>query len=98
MTRADIILAAQIPMDVMWLDIEYSKQHMYMIWDEVTFPDPERMIQGLDDEGRKVSQRAQPHRGSHVAKPLSLARSSSSSSTRTSSAQTTTSCTRRPRS
>lgn len=55
LTRADIILAAQIPMDVMWLDIEYSKQHMYMIWDEVTFPDPERMIQGLDDEGRKVS-------------------------------------------
>ncbi|PWN41673.1 alpha-glucosidase II precursor [Ceraceosorus guamensis] len=50
-----------IPMDVMWLDIEYSKDHMYMIWDDLNFPDPERMISGLDAEGRKLVIIVDPH-------------------------------------
>lgn len=44
----------QIPMDVIWLDIEYSKDHMYGVWDEVAFPQPEKMLQSLDSKGRKV--------------------------------------------
>lgn len=44
----------QIPMDVMWLDIEYTKQKMYGVWDPVTFPDPEGMLDALDRRGRKV--------------------------------------------
>lgn len=48
-------VASQIPMDVIWLDIEYSKDHMYGVWDEVAFPKPERMLESLDSKGRKVS-------------------------------------------
>lgn len=50
-----VVCFLQIPMDVMWLDIEYSKDHMYGVWDEVAFNNPERMLDGLDAKGRKVS-------------------------------------------
>lgn len=44
-----------IPVDVLWLDIEYAKNHWYGVWNEETFPKPERMLEALDAEGRKVS-------------------------------------------
>lgn len=44
-----------IPVDVLWLDIEYAKNHWYGVWNEETFAKPERMLEGLDAEGRKVS-------------------------------------------
>lgn len=50
-----------IPMDVMWLDIEYSKDHMYGVWDELKFPNPEKMIDGLDERGRKLVIILDPH-------------------------------------
>ncbi|CAO1625705.1 unnamed protein product [Parajaminaea phylloscopi] len=50
-----------IPMDVMWLDIEYSKDHMYGVWDELNFPQPEKMIDGLDERGRKLVVIIDPH-------------------------------------
>ncbi|PKI85982.1 glucan 1,3-alpha-glucosidase [Malassezia vespertilionis] len=53
--------AADMPMDVMWLDIEYSKDHMYGVWDQSTFPDPERMVDALDDRGRKLVLIMDPH-------------------------------------
>ncbi|TKY88728.1 hypothetical protein EX895_002359 [Sporisorium graminicola] len=50
-----------IPMDVMWLDIEYSKDHMYGVWDEKAFKDPEGMVKALDDKGRKLVVIIDPH-------------------------------------
>ncbi|KAN0062719.1 glucosidase II [Thecaphora frezii] len=50
-----------IPMDVMWLDIEYSKDHMYGVWDEKSFKDPEGMVKALDDRGRKLVIIIDPH-------------------------------------
>ncbi|KAK0536391.1 glucosidase II [Tilletia horrida] len=50
-----------IPMDVMWLDIEYSKDHMYGVWEEGNFPDPERMVAELDSTGRKLVIILDPH-------------------------------------
>jgi alpha 1,3-glucosidase len=50
-----------IPMDVMWLDIEYSKDHMYGVWEELNFANPEKMVEGLDDRGRKLVIIMDPH-------------------------------------
>ncbi|KDN46968.1 glycoside hydrolase family 31 protein [Tilletiaria anomala UBC 951] len=50
-----------IPMDVMWLDIEYSKDHMYGVWNLATFPTPEKMLEGLDAVGRKLVIIIDPH-------------------------------------
>jgi alpha 1,3-glucosidase len=44
-----------IPMDVLWLDIEYSPDHKYFIWNDKTFPDPVEMINDVAATGRKVS-------------------------------------------
>ncbi|KAK0545628.1 glucosidase II [Tilletia horrida] len=52
---------ADMPMDVMWLDIEYSKDHMYGVWEEGNFPDPERMVKELDSTGRKLVIILDPH-------------------------------------
>jgi alpha 1,3-glucosidase len=43
-----------IPVDVLWLDIEYSEDHKYFIWDEKKFPDPIEMINDVHALGRKV--------------------------------------------
>lgn len=50
-----------IPMDVIWLDIEYAKNHWYGVWNEETFPKPERMLEGLDAESRKLVIIVDPH-------------------------------------
>ncbi|PWN38233.1 uncharacterized protein FA14DRAFT_24232 [Meira miltonrushii] len=50
-----------IPVDVLWLDIEYAKNHWYGVWNEETFPKPERMLEGLDAEGRKLVIIIDPH-------------------------------------
>ena len=44
-----------MPLDVLWLDIEYSENHKYLIWDKKTFPDPIEMINDVAATGRKVS-------------------------------------------
>jgi mannosyl-oligosaccharide alpha-1,3-glucosidase len=44
-----------MPFDVLWLDIEYSKDHQYMIWNPKTFPDPVEMVKDVAALGRKVS-------------------------------------------
>lgn len=43
-----------MPMDVLWLDIEYSDNHKYFMWNEKTFPDPVEMINDVAALGRKV--------------------------------------------
>jgi alpha 1,3-glucosidase len=45
---------ADIPFDVIWLDIEYAQEHKYFIWDRSNFPEPEMMQDKLADRGRKV--------------------------------------------
>ena len=49
-----------MPVDVLWLDIEYSKDHQYMIWDKKNFPDPVEMTNEVAASGRKVSCRGLP--------------------------------------
>lgn len=42
------------PVDVFWLDIEYSEDHKYFIWDKKNFPDPVDMINDVAQFERKV--------------------------------------------
>jgi alpha 1,3-glucosidase len=46
-----------MPFDVLWLDIEYSKDHQYMIWDQKHFPDPVEMTNEVAALGRKVGRK-----------------------------------------
>ncbi|GAA6001422.1 hypothetical protein JCM10207_006659 [Rhodosporidiobolus poonsookiae] len=50
-----------VPMDVMWLDIEYAKERMYFVWDETHFPTPEVMQDKLAARGRKLVAIIDPH-------------------------------------
>jgi alpha 1,3-glucosidase len=43
-----------MPVDVIWLDIEYSEEHKYFIWDKPHFPDPVDMMNDVAAVGRKV--------------------------------------------
>ncbi|KAM6502966.1 glycoside hydrolase family 31 protein [Amanita muscaria] len=50
-----------MPVDVFWLDIEYSDEHKYFIWDKKTFPDPVDMINDVAANGRKMVVIVDPH-------------------------------------
>ncbi|PIL32749.1 hypothetical protein GSI_04864 [Ganoderma sinense ZZ0214-1] len=50
-----------IPVDVFWLDIEYSEEHKYFIWDKRHFPDPVDMIKDVEAIGRKMVIIIDPH-------------------------------------
>ncbi|POV94665.1 hypothetical protein PSTT_16731 [Puccinia striiformis] len=50
-----------IPLDVMWLDIEYAEEHKYFIWDKRNFPEPLKMINELEATGRKLVTIVDPH-------------------------------------
>ncbi|WFD44250.1 glucan 1,3-alpha-glucosidase [Malassezia psittaci] len=52
---------ADMPMDVMWLDIEYSRDHMYGVWDKRSFKNPKQMVDNLDEVGRKLVIIIDPH-------------------------------------
>ena len=43
-----------MPVDVFWLDIEYSEEHKYFIWDKKNFPDPVDMTNDVEALARKV--------------------------------------------
>ena len=45
---------ADMPFDVLWLDIEYSEDKKYMIWNDKTFPDPVEMFNDVAAIERKV--------------------------------------------
>lgn len=53
--------ADDIPVDVIWLDIEYSAEHMYGVWDRGHFPDPEALTGALDKQRRKLVIIMDPH-------------------------------------
>lgn len=43
-----------IPMDVMWLDIEYTDGKKYFTWDPVKFSNPKQMVDQLDAKVRLI--------------------------------------------
>lgn len=52
---------ADMPVDVLWLDIEYSEEHKYFIWDQKNFPDPVDMIKDVAEVERKMVIIIDPH-------------------------------------
>lgn len=50
-----------IPMDVMWLDIEYTDSKKYFTWDPSRFSKPVEMINNLTSLGRKLVAIIDPH-------------------------------------
>ncbi|KAG8955645.1 hypothetical protein FRC04_007636 [Tulasnella sp. 424] len=50
-----------MPVDVLWLDIEYSEDHKYFMWKDKTFPDPVEMIEDVAAIGRKMVAIVDPH-------------------------------------
>lgn len=50
-----------IPMDTMWLDIEYTDGKRYFTWDKFKFPQPLDMIKNLTDLGRHLVIIIDPH-------------------------------------
>ncbi|CAH7671577.1 glycosyl hydrolases family 31-domain-containing protein [Phakopsora pachyrhizi] len=50
-----------IPLDVIWLDIEYAEEHKYFIWNKKAFPEPLKMINELESTGRKLVTIVDPH-------------------------------------
>jgi mannosyl-oligosaccharide alpha-1,3-glucosidase len=52
---------ANIPYDVIWLDIEYTDDKKYFTWDPMTFIDPIGMEKQLDETDRKLVVIIDPH-------------------------------------
>lgn len=50
-----------IPVDTIWLDIEYTDNKKYFTWDQHKFPNPLGMIQNLTDKGRHLTIIIDPH-------------------------------------
>eukprot|EP00088_Acartia_fossae_P032112 TRINITY_DN3291_c0_g1_i2.p1 TRINITY_DN3291_c0_g1~~TRINITY_DN3291_c0_g1_i2.p1 ORF type:complete len:896 (-),score=202.34 TRINITY_DN3291_c0_g1_i2:157-2844(-) len=50
-----------IPMDVMWLDIEHTDGKKYFTWDSRKFPDSIKMVENLVSKGRKLVTIVDPH-------------------------------------
>jgi len=50
-----------IPMDVMWLDIEHTDGKKYFTWDARKFPDSVAMVDSLASKGRKMVTIVDPH-------------------------------------
>jgi len=52
---------ADIPYDVIWLDIEHTDSKKYFTWDKNHFKDPVSMQNKLQDKGRKLVTIVDPH-------------------------------------
>ncbi|CAG9763272.1 unnamed protein product [Ceutorhynchus assimilis] len=50
-----------MPLDVMWLDIEYTDSKKYFTWDPIKFSQPENMVSNLTGTGRKLVVIIDPH-------------------------------------
>ncbi|VDM59230.1 unnamed protein product [Angiostrongylus costaricensis] len=53
--------AYDIPMDVIWLDIEHTEGKRYFTWDEHKFPHPREMVNRVAAKGRKMVTIIDPH-------------------------------------
>lgn len=50
-----------IPMDVIWLDIEHTDGKKYFTWDPTHFPTPKNMLDHVEAKGRKMVTIIDPH-------------------------------------
>ncbi|XP_031633409.1 neutral alpha-glucosidase AB-like [Contarinia nasturtii] len=50
-----------IPLDTMWLDIDYTNNKQYFTWDPKLFPNPMKMIGNLTEKGRHLAIIIDPH-------------------------------------
>lgn len=51
----------EIPMDTIWLDIEYTKEKRYFTWNYDTFPQPVEMMDKLSKAGKRLTYIIDPH-------------------------------------
>lgn len=51
----------EIPVDTMWLDIEYTDDKMYFTWNHTAFPTPIAMINDMRLTGRHLTHIIDPH-------------------------------------
>lgn len=51
----------KLPLDVIWMDIDYSDKKKYFTWDPKTFPNPNLMLNTLNKQGRKAVAVIDPH-------------------------------------
>ncbi len=51
----------EIPLDTMWLDIDYTDGKRYFTWNYTAFPDPLEMISTLNSTGRHLIHIIDPH-------------------------------------
>jgi alpha 1,3-glucosidase len=51
----------QIPLDVIWLDIEHTNGKRYFTWDTTKFPNPEKLQDDVAHYGRKMITISDPH-------------------------------------
>lgn len=51
----------QIPCDSVWLDIEYSRDKRYFLWDKNNFSKPQDMLQRLREHERRLVTIIDPH-------------------------------------
>ncbi len=51
----------QIPLDVIWLDIEHTNGKRYFTWDTSKFPNPEKLQDDMAVYGRKMVTISDPH-------------------------------------
>ncbi|KAF5288677.1 hypothetical protein FQA39_LY15319 [Lamprigera yunnana] len=60
----DVVLNLDIsdmPVDAMWLDIDYTEEKKYFTWDKVRFPNPQDLIDTLKETNRKLVAIIDPH-------------------------------------
>ncbi|KAM3176995.1 hypothetical protein ACTXT7_005414 [Hymenolepis weldensis] len=50
-----------LPVDTLWLDIEYTDDKRYLYWNKVKFPNPDQMVDDLTANGRKFVAIFDPH-------------------------------------
>ncbi|KAJ8921709.1 hypothetical protein NQ315_010619 [Exocentrus adspersus] len=53
--------ANKFPLDVIWMDIDYTNKKMYFTWDPKSFPNPDSMLNSLNRQGRKAVAIIDPH-------------------------------------
>lgn len=50
-----------LPLDAIWLDIDYTDEKKYFTWNRKTYPDPEALLKYLEKNGRKAVTIIDPH-------------------------------------
>ena len=50
-----------LPLDVIWLDIDHTPARTYFTWDYSSFPSPLQMLESLHDHGRRLVNIVDPH-------------------------------------